>query len=73
MGKYEEVKGVLAKKHRNILGKYVFIIAEEGSPVKIYVGKAIYDKAEVGTQWTIGHINGRLVNIRPGFCDKSQF
>ncbi len=69
---YKELQGILVKKRRSILGKYLFIIEEHGSRANIYVGKAIYDKAEVGSQWTIGHIKGQLIHIRPGFCDSSE-
>ena len=68
MGNYEEVRGVLHKKYRSILGKRIFIIDNNGVKTKIAVGKAIYDNAEVGSKWTMGHIDGRLVNVRPGFC-----
>lgn len=68
---YKEVQGVLFKKYRNILGKHVFILEKNGVRTKIFVGKALFAKAELNTDWTIGHIEGKLVNIRPGFCKNS--
>lgn len=65
---YKEVRGVLSKKYRNILGKYVFVMDENGRKTEIFVGKALFDKAELNTRWTIGHIQGQIINIRPGFC-----
>lgn len=65
---YKEVRGVLIKKYRNILGKYIFVLEDNGIQTKIFVGKALFEKAELNTDWTIGHIEGKLVNIRPGFC-----
>ncbi|MBP3321745.1 MAG: hypothetical protein J6M12_05275 [Clostridia bacterium] len=65
---YKEVRGVLFRKYQNIFGKYIFIIEENDVKTKIIVGKALYDKAELGSNWTIGHINGHLINVRPGFC-----
>ncbi len=65
---YKEIQGVLIKKYRNILGQYIFILEENGIKSKVRVGKMIYIKAELGTNWTIGHIGGKLVNTRPDSC-----
>ena len=45
-----------------------FVLDENGMKSRIYVGKMIFEKAELYTKWTIGHINGKVVNVRPGFC-----
>ncbi len=65
---YKEVRGILVKKQRNVFGKYIFVLDEKGMKSRIYVGKMIFEKAELDTKWTIGHINGKLVNVRPSFC-----
>lgn len=65
---YKEVRGVLYKKYRNIWGKYVFVIDDNGVKTKVFIGKSFYDNTELGTKWTIGHIYGQVINIRPGFC-----
>ena len=65
---YKEVRGILFKKYRNIVGKYIFVMDENGKKTKIFVGRALFDKAELNSKWTMGHIDGRLINIRPGFC-----
>ena len=65
---YKEVRGILVKKKRNVFGKYIFVLDENGMKSRIYVGKMIFEKAELYTKWTIGHINGKVVNVRPGFC-----
>ena len=62
--KYKDISGVLIRKYRNLFGKYV--LEEDGQKTKIYVGKMMFKDVEVGTKWTIGHINGRLINMRPG-------
>ena len=68
MEKYKETRGILIKKYRNVLGQYVFVLDENGVKSKVRVGKMIYLEAELNTKWTIGHIDGKLINIRPGFC-----
>jgi len=72
LGNYKEVRGVLSRKYRNIIGKYVFVMDENGKQTKIFVGKALFDKAELNTKWTIGHVEGRIINIRPGFCKNTD-
>lgn len=67
--KYKETRGVLIRKYRSVLGKYVFVLDENGVKSKVRVGKMIYLEAELNTKWTIGHIDGKLINIRPGFCE----
>ncbi|MBR5601969.1 MAG: hypothetical protein IKW24_05000 [Clostridia bacterium] len=72
MNGYKEIRGTLIKKRRNVFGKYVFIMEESGVKQKINVGKMIFERTEVGTKWTIGHINGMLINIRPGICENTD-
>ena len=69
---YKDVEGILVRKYRNIFGKYVFVMDENGVKTKIFVGKAIYERTNPNTKWTMGHINGRLINIRPGFCKNTD-
>ena len=47
----------------------MFVLDENGVKSKVRVGKMIYLEAELNTKWTIGHIDGKLINIRPGFCE----
>ena len=47
----------------------MFVLDENGVKSKIRVGKMIYLEAELNTKWTIGHMNGKLINIRPGLCE----
>lgn len=69
---YKEIRGTLIKKRRSIFGKYVFILEENGVKQKINVGKMIFERVEVGTEWTIGHINGNIINIRQGLCENTD-
>lgn len=69
--KYKEVRGVLVKKYRNLLGQYIFVIEHKGTKTKIHVGKMIYKETDLNTKWTIGHADGKLINIRPGICNNS--
>ena len=65
---YKDAQGVILKKYRNLLGQYILVLSEEsGTKTKIFVGKALYDLVAVGSKQTIGHIKGRIINIRPGF------
>ena len=70
--RYNEHRGTLIKKYRNILGRYVFIIGENEKNSKVYVGKGIFKKTEVGSKLTIGEINRKLINIRPGICKNND-
>ncbi len=69
---YNEHRGVLVKKYRNLFGKYIFIIDENEMASKIYVGKCIYEDTELGAQLTIGEIDSKLINIRPGICKNTD-
>ena len=57
----------LIKKYRNLF-HYVWVLEENGQKFKVYVGKALYFRIELGTQLTIGKIGRKLINIRSGFC-----
>ena len=72
ISKYKDVRGVVVKKYRSILGKYVLVMEENGVKTKIFPGKSLYEFMELGSQWTIGHINGQIINIRPGFCKNEE-
>ena len=69
---YKDVRGVVVRKYRNIWGKYILVMDENGKRTKIFPGKALYEYLELGSQWTIGHIDGHLVNIRPGICENED-
>lgn len=63
---YTETRGTLVKKYRNLFGQYIFVLFENGKKTKICVGKAFYESTEIGTEWTMGHIQKKLINVRPG-------
>ena len=65
---YKEHRGSLIKKYHNVFGKYIFVIDENGNKSKVYVGKCIYEDTKLGAKLTIGEINRKLINIRPGIC-----
>lgn len=65
---YKEYRGVLVRKYRDLFGRYVFVIDEKGVSGKVRVGKWIYLDTEVGARLTIGALDGKLINIRPGIC-----
>ena len=69
---YKEHRGSLIKKYRNVFGKYVFVIDENGEKSKVYVGKCIYDDTELGSKLTVGEISRKLINIRPGICKNND-
>lgn len=68
MRDYKDVRGIVAGKYRNIWGKYILLMEENGKRTKIFVSQSFYERIELGSKWTIGHINGTLINIRPGYC-----
>lgn len=69
---YTEHRGVLIQKYRNFFGRYIFVIDETDKKSKVYVGKCIYEDTTLGSQLTIGEINRKLINIRPGICKNSD-
>ncbi len=69
---YKEHRGNLIKKYRSIFGKYVLVIGENGKKSKVYVGKCIYEDAELGSQLTVGEISRKLINMRPGICKNND-
>ena len=68
MQDYKETRGTLVKKYRNLFGQYVFVLSENGKKTKICVGKALFESTEIGTEWTMGHIQKKLINVRSGIC-----
>ena len=60
------------KKYRSVLGKYVFVVDENSEKSKVYVGKCIYEDSKLGSILTIGEINRKLINIRPGICKNND-
>lgn len=69
---YKEIRGVLIKKYRNILGQCIFVLEENDKKARIRVGEMSYLNAELNTKWTIGYIGRRLINIRPGLCKNTN-
>ena len=69
---YKEHCGSLIKKYRSVFGKYVLVIDENGEKSKIYVSKCIYEDTKLGSILTIGEINRKLINIRPGICKNTD-
>jgi len=69
---YKEHRGCLIKKYRSVFGKYVMVIDENGEKSKVYVGKCIYEDTKLGSILTIGEINRKLINIRPGICKNTD-
>ena len=69
---YKEHRGILIKKYRSVFGKYVFVIEENNIRSKVYVGKCIYADTKLGSKLTVGEINRKLINIRPGICKNSD-
>ena len=70
--KYVEYRGVVVRKYRDFWGRYVLVIDEKGVPHKVRVGKWIYMDTELGAKLTVGVLDGKLINIRPGICKKSD-
>ena len=64
---YTEVHGVLVRKYRGFIGNYILVFDENGTETKIKAGRAIFHRIDLGTKWTVGHIKGKIINIRPGF------
>ena len=69
---YKDVRGVVFRKYRSIFGKFVLVMDENGVKTKIFPGKSLYEHMALGSKWTIGHIDGKLINIRPGFCQNTD-
>ena len=63
---YKEIRGTVVKKYRNLWGQYILVMDENGTKTKMKVGKMLFAKIELNTTWTMGHLNGKLINIRPG-------
>lgn len=69
---YKEYRGVLVRKYRNIFGSHVFVIDEKGRQGKVRVGKWVYLDTPIGAKLTVGVLDGKLVNIRPGICKNTD-
>lgn len=69
---YKEVRGVVVKKYRNIFGKYVLLLEEKGIKTKIYVNETMYHYVALDSTWTIGHINGNLINMSLGLSQNTD-
>ncbi len=62
---YEEHRGILEEKEKNIFGKYTFKVNDGTKIVSVKVGKALFDMYQLNSKVTIGHIGKKLINIRP--------
>ena len=62
----------MISKYRNFLGKYIFVIDENGTHSKVFVGKYIFDDTELGSKLTVGELNRKLINIHSGFCKNTD-
>ena len=71
MNNYSDHHCTLIKKYRTLF-HYVWVLEENGQEFKVYVGKALYFRIELGTQLTIGKIGRKLINIRTGFCQTDK-
>ena len=69
MKSYDEISGMVVKKHKNLLGKYFFVISDGIKKVKVEVGKGLYDIYSENDELTIGYMNDKLINIRTGICE----
>ena len=68
LDKYSDHHCKLIKKYRTLF-HYVWLLEEvDGNRFKVYVGRDLYYKTNMGTPLTVGRINRKLVNIRRGFC-----
>lgn len=67
MNKYSDHHCTLIKRYRTPF-HYVWVLEENGQNFKVYVGKALYFRTDLGTRLTIGKIGRKLINVRPGFC-----
>ena len=67
MNKYSDHHCTLIKKYRTLF-HYVLVLEDNGQKFKVYVGKVLYFRTELGSQLTIGKIGRKLINIRTGVC-----
>ena len=52
--------------------KIDFVIEDNNIRSKVYVGRCIYADTKLGSKLTVGEINRKLINIRPGICKNSD-
>ena len=71
MENYKDTQGILIQKYRNLIGQYIFVLLENNSKIKVNVGKGIYMNAKIGSEWIIGHLGRKLINVRLGCWEKS--
>lgn len=65
---YKDHKGIIVDKYCSFLRKYVIVIEDKSGITKLYVGRGLYEHVQIGSKWTIGEMNGYVINFRPGFC-----
>lgn len=63
---YEEHRGILEKKVKNIWGEYIFKVNDGTKTVSVKVGKALFGMYQLNSQVTIGYMGKKLINIKPG-------
>ena len=68
----KEHRGILIEKYRNVFGRYIFVIDEIDKKSKVYVGKCIYEDTKLGSKLTVGEIDRKLINTRPGICKNTD-
>ena len=59
---YSEHDCVLVKKYR-FLSRHIWVLDDSGKKFKVYVGEALYNKFDIGTELTLGRIGRQLNNI----------
>ena len=65
---YKDHRGIIAQKYRSFFGNYIVVIEDKAGRTKLYVGQGFYEHVAIGSKWTIGEMNGFVINMRPGFC-----
>lgn len=69
---YNEISGIIAKKSKNIFGKYYIEVSDGIEKVKVELGRALFDIYNENDEITIGYMNGKLINIRNGICEATE-
>ena len=59
---YEELRGRLEQKRKGLFGRRFFVISGR----RCEVGRGIWERIPKGAELTVGMMNGRAVNVRPG-------
>lgn len=70
--KYKEHRGTVVEKYRRLFGGYILVIEEKGVQTKVRVGQTVFADTPLGATLTVGELNGKLINIRPGVCKNTD-